>query len=59
MSSAEETLELNRVFPYKPTEIDEGMKYLGFCLKPNDDHKEDWNWLLEKLEKRLKMWSHK
>ena len=51
MSSAEETLELNRVFPYKPTEIDEGMKYLGFFIKPNFYHICDWMWLQKKVEK--------
>jgi hypothetical protein len=34
------------------------MKYLGFVLKRNDYKKEDWIWLLKKLEKRLLSWSH-
>ena len=55
----EEIQELSRVFPFNLVGIDEGLKYLGFCLKPNDYHKHDWNWLIEKLEKRLKQWSHK
>jgi hypothetical protein len=28
-------------------------------LKPNDYRKEDWTWLLKKLEKRLISWSHR
>jgi hypothetical protein len=36
-----------------------GMKYLGFHLKPNNYKKVDWLWLIEKLEKRLNIWSHK
>jgi hypothetical protein len=35
------------------------LKYLGFVLKPNDYRKEDWIWLLKKLEKRLLSWSHR
>jgi hypothetical protein len=37
--------------------MEEGLKYLGFHLKPNKYRKEDWTWLLEKLERRLKVWS--
>jgi hypothetical protein len=32
---------------------------LGFTLKPNDYRKEDWSWILKKLEKMLCSWSHK
>ena len=39
--------------------MDEGLKYLGFHLKPNDYRKTDWMWLLEKLENILKVWSNK
>ena len=39
--------------------LDGGLKYLGFYLKPNDYRKQDWYWLLEKMEKGLKIWSHK
>jgi hypothetical protein len=35
------------------------LKYLGFYLKPNDYRKEDWKWLLKKLDKRLNTWSHR
>jgi hypothetical protein len=44
-------------FSYEQKPFDEGMKYLGFHLKPNNYRKEDWAWLIEKLEKRLKVWS--
>jgi hypothetical protein len=39
--------------------LEEGLKYLGFVLKPNDYRKEDWKWLLKKMEKRLLSWSHR
>ena len=57
--SAKENWPLNKVFPFSTSGIDEGLKYLGFCLKPNDYRKQDWNWLIEKLEKQLKQWSRK
>jgi hypothetical protein len=45
--------------PFQMQGLDDGLKYLGFHLKPNDYRKTDWMWLLEKLEKRLKVWSNK
>ena len=45
--------------PFQIQGLDEGLKYLGFHLKPNDYRKTDWMWLLEKLEKILKGWSYK
>jgi len=44
-------------FPYEHIPFDEGFKYLGFHIKPNSYKKEDWAWLIPKLEKRLKSWS--
>jgi hypothetical protein len=40
-------------FPFVEKKLEEGLKYLGFVLKPNDYRKEDWNWLLKKMEKIL------
>jgi len=54
--------EIDRIkayFPFETKSIDDGLKYLGFHLKPNNYKKEDWSWLLDKLEKKLKAWSHK
>jgi hypothetical protein len=53
----EEVLIFKALFPFAKKPIDEGLKYLGFHLKPNSYTKSDWNWLLAKLEKRLKSWS--
>jgi hypothetical protein len=33
------------------------MKYLGFYLKPNGYRIMDWNWLIEKIEKRISNWT--
>jgi hypothetical protein len=45
------------LFPFEQQELEKGLKYLGFHLKPNNYRKEDWKWLIAKLEKRLKGWS--
>ena len=47
------------MFPVPSTELSEGLKYLGFYLKPNDYWKMDWKWLTRKLEKQLQVWSNK
>jgi len=36
--------------------MDKGMKYLGFYLKPNNYRVADWNWLINKVEKRINNW---
>ena len=46
-------------FPFNRATLDEGLKYMGFMLKPNNYLKKDWMWLIEKLEKRLHTWSHR
>ena len=46
-------------FPIQAVEISEGIKYLGFFIKPNGYRKFDWKWLIGKLEKRLMIWSNK
>ena len=56
-----EALDLQRyaaLFSFKLSYLDDRIKYLGFILKPNNYIKEDWNWILEKLEKRINIWSH-
>ena len=35
------------------------MKYLGFYLKPCKYMLKDWDWLITKVEKRIKNWSFK
>ena len=46
-------------FPFSVGILEGRLKYLGFRLKPNNYRKHDWAWLLDKMEKWLKMWSHK
>ena len=53
--TVEESCALNKTFTFLLVDINVSLKYLGFCLKPNDYLKQNWNWLIEKLEKRLKL----
>ena len=39
--------------------IENGCRYLGFVLNPNDYQKRDWAWLIRKIEKRLHLWCDK
>jgi len=56
---AEETQYIAEILPFQVFSLDEVLKYLGFQLKPNDYRKIDWRWLIEKMEKGLKCWSHR
>jgi hypothetical protein len=38
----EEVATYQRLFPYSVQDISEGLKYLGFQLRPNNYRKEDW-----------------
>jgi hypothetical protein len=55
----EERLIFRQFFPFEEKKLYDGLKYLGFILKPIDYRKEDWKWLLKILEKRLNLWSHR
>jgi len=57
--SAEDTIHISTRLPFRVFALDDGLKYLGFQLKPNDYRKIGWGWLSEKIEKRLKGWSHR
>lgn len=46
-------------FPYQATNLMEGLKYLGFKLKPNGYKIAKWTWLVTKVEKRISCWCHK
>ena len=50
---------LTNFFLASVSNLQDGFKYLGFHLKPNDYQKLDWKWLIGKLEKRLQSWSNK
>ena len=47
------------LFPLLHFALDDGIIYLGYRLKPNSYGKEDWNWLLAKLEVRVNSWCNR
>jgi hypothetical protein len=48
---------LTSAFNIQIVSLDQGMKYLGFFLKPNNYRVNDWLWLLKKIEKRIGNWT--
>jgi hypothetical protein len=54
-SSSKEDSLLN-IIPAQSKPLSDGFKYLGFCLKPDCYKKEDWNWLIRKVETRILVW---
>jgi hypothetical protein len=55
--SVQELKYYQSTFPYEQKPFDVDLKYFGFHLNPNSYKKEEWAWLIVKLEKRLKSWS--
>ena len=41
------------LFAYVCIDISDGLKYLGYHIKPNDYQIKDWNWLIAKIERRI------
>eukprot|EP00253_Pinus_taeda_P033560 PITA_33560 len=55
-----ERRERNRManlFPFPIQPLEAPFKYLGFWLKRGAYKKEDWNWLIAKIESRISHWS--
>jgi hypothetical protein len=50
--SGEESHYIYMRLPFRVFDLDEGLKYLGFQMKPNDYWKTDWRWIIAKLEKK-------
>eukprot|EP00253_Pinus_taeda_P002467 PITA_02467 len=46
-------------FPFISLSLTDGIKYLGFRLKPNGYKIADWLWLITKVERRLQVWYHR
>jgi len=55
----QESAQMHSSFPYQSSNMESPFKYLGFWLKPNAYKKEDWNWLIAKIEARISHWSFK
>ena len=52
-----EIITLQNIFSFPVLSIENGMKYLGFFLKPCRYVLKDWDWLIAKVEKRILNWS--
>eukprot|EP00253_Pinus_taeda_P017008 PITA_17008 len=48
---------MTNLFPFHIQPLDSSFKYLGFWLKPDAYKKEDWHWLIAKIEARISHWS--
>lgn len=54
------TLEqISSFLPYQSSDLNNGVKYLGFFIKPNCYSVNDWIWLLQKVEKRINNWTYR
>eukprot|EP00253_Pinus_taeda_P019311 PITA_19311 len=47
------------ILPFEVYNMENPFKYLGFWLKPNAYKKQDWNWLVAKIEAKITHWSYK
>ena len=52
-----ELITVQNIFCCTADKIEFGLKYLGFFLKPCRYYNKDWDWLVVKVEKRIKNWS--
>ena len=48
---------LTSIPPYKLFDLQTRFNFLGYNLKPNDYRIQNWHWLLEKFENRIKNWT--
>jgi hypothetical protein len=48
--SESDKTHITNLFPAHYLPISDGLKYLGFQLKPDCYRKEDWAWLIKKIE---------
>ena len=52
-----ELITIQNIFSFPVAKLEVGLKYLGFHLKPCRYLMKDWDWLVAKVEKRIKNWS--
>eukprot|EP00253_Pinus_taeda_P025127 PITA_25127 len=57
--SREEEILITSYLSFEICSMDQPFKYLGFWLKLSAYRKQDWNWLVEKIEQRISHWSFK
>ena len=52
-----EIISIQNIFSFVVADLKARLKYLGFYLKPWRYILKDWDWLVAKVEKRIKHWS--
>eukprot|EP00253_Pinus_taeda_P014847 PITA_14847 len=57
--SRNECSQITAILPFEIYNMDSPFKYLGFWIKPNSYKKQDWNWLVAKIEAKIAHWSFK
>lgn len=57
--SRQEEILIASYLPFGTCNMEQPFKYLGFWLKPSSYKKQDWNWLVAKIEQRISHWSFK
>eukprot|EP00253_Pinus_taeda_P004599 PITA_04599 len=48
--------QITSILPFDVYKLEDPFKYIGFWLKSNAYKKQDWNWLLAKIEARIMHW---
>ena len=46
-------------FPFSSVRFEDGLKYLGFHIKPTNYRVTDWTWLIAMIDKKLNSWHHR
>lgn len=54
-----ESIYASHRFPFTSLNLADGIKYLGYRLKPLGCRIAEWTWLIAKVEKILQVWYHK
>lgn len=54
-----EAFNIAEDLPFEERKLEDSFKYLGFFLNPHSYKKQDWFWLVAKIESRIKHWSFK
>ena len=49
-----ELITVHNIFSFSVAKLEVGLKYLGFYLKPCRHFIKDWDWLVAKVEKRIR-----
>eukprot|EP00253_Pinus_taeda_P015495 PITA_15495 len=57
--SRELVRRVESVLNFEVKSLEDSFKYMGFFLKPDNYMIKYWNWILAKLESKLKHWSYK